>query len=124
MIAQDRSSILVIVGRTDTGGLEAQTRGSRHAWDIRLVSIQALTSLLKVKENLSDLAILHQTQEIFKPLEFTRLDSLIEIVFKTSEATGQSDADESLPEPALLGSTGEVPALARPAIHQAAQWRW
>src|SRR5271165_1345790 len=27
------SSILIVVGRDDTGDLEAQVRGSRHAWD-------------------------------------------------------------------------------------------
>ena len=33
------SSILIVVGRQDTGDLEAQVRGSRHAWDMRLISI-------------------------------------------------------------------------------------
>jgi hypothetical protein len=31
------ASILLVVGREDTGELEAQVRGSRHAWDVRLV---------------------------------------------------------------------------------------
>lgn len=39
-----RSSILVVVGREDTGELEAQVRGSRHAWDIRLISTDALVN--------------------------------------------------------------------------------
>lgn len=30
------TSILIVVGRDDTGELEAQIRGSRYAWDIRL----------------------------------------------------------------------------------------
>lgn len=39
LIAEDRvhkqlSSVLLIVGRFDTGDLEAQIRGSRHAWDV------------------------------------------------------------------------------------------
>ena len=33
---EPKSSILVIVGRQDTGDLEAQVRGSKHAWDLRL----------------------------------------------------------------------------------------
>ena len=32
-----QSSILIVVGRYDTGDIEAQVRGSRHAWDIRLI---------------------------------------------------------------------------------------
>jgi hypothetical protein len=43
-------SILVIVGREDTGELEAQIRGSRHAWDIRLISAEALFKLVQLKE--------------------------------------------------------------------------
>jgi hypothetical protein len=41
------SSALIIVGRNDTGDVEAQVRGSRHAWDIRLISIDALQSRSK-----------------------------------------------------------------------------
>jgi hypothetical protein len=41
-IPEEFSSILYIVGRSDTGDLEAQVRGSRHAWDIRLISVDAL----------------------------------------------------------------------------------
>jgi hypothetical protein len=39
---ESRSSILIVVGRQDTGDLEAQIRGSRHAWDVRLISVEAL----------------------------------------------------------------------------------
>jgi len=44
-------SILIVVGRQDTGELEAQIRGSRHAWDIRLISADALIKLVQLKEN-------------------------------------------------------------------------
>ena len=36
--AASTASILLIVGRHDTGELEAQIRGSKHAWDMRLKS--------------------------------------------------------------------------------------
>src|SRR6185312_10891019 len=45
------SSVLIVVGRDDTGELEAQVRGSRHAWDIRLISVEALLKLVRLKEN-------------------------------------------------------------------------
>ncbi len=41
-----KSSILIVVGRQDTGDLEAQVRGSRHAWEIRLISVDALLQLM------------------------------------------------------------------------------
>ena len=51
-----KSSILIVVGRQDTGDLEAQIRGSQHAWDIRLISMDALIRLAEVKEQLNDWA--------------------------------------------------------------------
>ena len=41
-IEEKSSSILIVVGRSDTGGLEAQIRGSRYAWDMRIIGIDAL----------------------------------------------------------------------------------
>jgi hypothetical protein len=45
-LKEDQSSILIVVGREDTGDLEAQIRGSRHAWDVRLISVDALLRLM------------------------------------------------------------------------------
>jgi hypothetical protein len=50
-ITQDQSSILIIVGREDAGELEAQIRGSRYAWDVRLISIDALLRLMGTSKN-------------------------------------------------------------------------
>lgn len=84
-IDKDSSSILVVVGRDDTGDLEAQIRGSRHAWDIRVISTDYLLKLLSIKEALNDQKVIHQISEILKPKEYTRLDSLIELMFVTSQ---------------------------------------
>jgi hypothetical protein len=48
------ASILIVVGREDTGALEAQVRGSRYAWDMRLISIERLTKLVQIKEKSDD----------------------------------------------------------------------
>src|SRR5439155_2770468 len=47
----NESSILIIVGRQDTGDLEAQVRGSKHAWTVRMISADALAKLVALKEN-------------------------------------------------------------------------
>ena len=47
-------SILIVVGTEDTSEFEAQVRGSRFAWDIRILGVQALYRLLKLKEELDD----------------------------------------------------------------------
>lgn len=41
-ISEKESSVLIVVGRKDTDDLEAQIRGSRHAWDMKLIIIEIL----------------------------------------------------------------------------------
>ena len=50
---------------------KAQIRGSRYAWDVRLISIEALLRLLNVKEELEDPTIVKKIHEILIPREFT-----------------------------------------------------
>jgi hypothetical protein len=108
-IEESDSSILLVVGRNDTGGLEAQTRGSRHAWDVRLISVDALLKLMLVKESLSDDDTVDQIHQILKPLEYTRLDQLVDIIFNTSEDL-QSDEDvEDTPEVESEGEPKKKP---------------
>jgi hypothetical protein len=83
-VSEDNSSILIVVGRQDTGDLEAQIRGSQHAWDIRLISVESLLRLMKVKEELEDPSIAHKIRDILIPREFTRLDGIIDLVFSTT----------------------------------------
>jgi len=84
-ISEQQSSILIVVGRKDTGDLEAQIRGSRHAWDVRLISVDALTRLMLVKEEVDDPKIIQRIHDILIPREFTRLDEIVEIVFSATE---------------------------------------
>lgn len=79
-----RTSILIVVGRDDTGELEAQIRGSRYAWDIRLISVDALLKLLRLKENTDDTHSASKIRGILTPMEFTRLDEMVEVMFTTA----------------------------------------
>jgi hypothetical protein len=100
------NSILVVVGRQDTGELEAQVRGSRHAWDIRLISAEALIKLVQLKENSDDPETGRKIRALLTPFEYTRLDRLIETMFKAAtdiEQMVESDGpgeDEEDKEPA------------------------
>jgi hypothetical protein len=105
-IAEIKSSILIVVGRNDTGELEAQVRGSRHAWDIRLISIDALTRLMRLKEELEDPKIMEKIRRVLMPQEFTKVDGIIDLVFSAAEEVKN---DEELPEPANVG-TDDGPA--------------
>lgn len=80
-VERTRSSILIGVGRQDTGDLEAQIRGSQHAWDIRLISIDGLLRLAAVKEELSDWETSNKINKLLRPVEYTRLDGIVELLF-------------------------------------------
>src|SRR5258708_6728507 len=82
------SSILIIVGREDTGDLEAQVRGSRHAWDIRLISVDALIKLVKLKEETEEVTT-KKIRELLVPFEYTKLDKIIDVAFTAVESAGQ-----------------------------------
>lgn len=82
---EENSSILVVVGRQDTGDMEAQIRGSRHAWDVRLISVDALLRLMFLKERVDDPTTIRRICDILKPREFTRLDEIVDIVFSAAE---------------------------------------
>jgi hypothetical protein len=84
-IAFDKSSVLIVVGREDSGNLEAQIRGSRHAWDIRLISADALLRLMRLKEDLNETSSITQIRQILKPIEYTRLDWLVDLIEVASQ---------------------------------------
>ena len=90
-IVEEASSMLIVVGRQDTGDLEAQIRGSRLAWDIRLISVDALIRLMSVKEDLEDPNIINRIHQILIPREFTRLDDIVDILFSTAEDLKQEE---------------------------------
>jgi hypothetical protein len=106
----ERSSMLVIVGRQDTGDLEAQIRGSRHAWDMRVISVQAMFRMLRLKEELEDpTVVLGRIHEILVPREFTRLDEIVNIAFSAVEDVRLADGEEEdeVDEPASARVSGK-----------------
>lgn len=113
-IDEERSSILIVVGRHDTGELEAQIRGSRHAWDMRIISIDSLIKLLEIKESLSDESTAQQISFALRPFEYTKVDKLIELLFlavKDIEIEAvTSDVEPSDSAPGDAASTEEEAA--------------
>ncbi len=95
-IFTDPSSILLVVGREDTGELEAQVRGSRHAWDIRLISTDSLWELVEIKQTTDSPETLEKIRSLLAPFEYTKLDNLIDIMF-TAAKDFESSADEEAP---------------------------
>lgn len=92
-----KPSVLIVVGREDTGELEAQVRGSRHAWDIRLISADALAKLVQLKENAEGPDTGRKIRSLLTPMEYTRLDEMVDVMFTTAtdvEAAIVEDEDE------------------------------
>lgn len=99
-IEEGCSSILVVVGRQDTGDLEAQVRGSRHAWDMRLISVDRLLRLMHLREDLEDPFIFDKISGILTPQEYTKVDGIVDLVFLAAEDVKEerSVVDDSVDE--------------------------
>jgi hypothetical protein len=89
----DDTPILIVIGRNDTSSLEAQVRGSRHAWSMRIVGIDALIKLMRVNLTTSSDSVTEKIHTILRPFEYTRIDKIVDVVFTTAEDK-ESIADE------------------------------
>ena len=93
------SSILLIVGRQDTGDLEAQIRGSKHAWDTRVISVESLIRLVKIKESADEDTTIAKIRSLITPFEYTRLDNIIDIMFTaTKDVESALESDPQIAE--------------------------
>ncbi len=115
-ISETSSSMLLIVGRQDTGDLEAQIRGSRYAWEIRIISIDALLRLMSIKEEVEDPQIIQRIHSILIPREFTRLDEIADILFSAAEDIKQ---DEVAAEGVSVDKKSKKPKFTPVAFHDA-----
>ena len=81
-IEEEKSSVLIVVCQkdNDTTDLEAQIRGSRYAWDVRLISLEALFKMAALTEQTDDPGSAKLLRSIVVPREYTKLDSLLDIV--------------------------------------------
>ncbi|HEX4007463.1 MAG TPA: hypothetical protein VHX60_14905 [Acidobacteriaceae bacterium] len=92
------SSILLVIGREETGSLEAQVRGSRFAWIIRIISPSALARLVALKED-SKPGTVERIHDVLVPFEYTKLDRLIDIAFAVVEDATAAFQEEQGQEP-------------------------
>jgi hypothetical protein len=93
------ASVLIIVGREDTGALEAQVRGSRFAWDMRMISVDRLMKLVQIKEKSDDLGTVRQIRQLLRPFEYTKVDRIIDVIFTTAtDVESQQDEEKKQSE--------------------------
>ncbi|HEX8418639.1 MAG TPA: hypothetical protein VF638_01345 [Sphingomonas sp.] len=115
------SSILIVVGRQDTGELEAQIRGSRHAWDIRVISVESLIKLVLLKENTEAAETGLKMRSLLTPIEYTRLDRMVDVMFTTAtDVEEEPEPDEQAGDAPVSSSSAIEIAKASPPIVTAA----
>lgn len=97
-VDEEKVSILVIIGREgeDTADLEAQIRGSRQAWDVRVISLDALFQLVALKDKTDDPVSAKLLRGILVPREYTKLDSLLELVSFVSRDIAPEESEDSV----------------------------
>ena len=92
----EEASALFVVGRKDTGALEAQIRGSPYAWDMRVVGVDSLIKLMQVKEKSTADQTVRQIRELLRPFEYTRVDRIVDVVFETASDVEQASESASI----------------------------
>lgn len=116
-ISEENSSILLVVGRQETDNLEAQIRGSKFAWNIRVISVDALLRLMFIKEEVEDPALLQRIHAILTPYEFTRLDQIADLLFSAAKEIKQEESD-ALVVPDDLAEKADSPKFTPVAFHE------
>lgn len=102
------SSILIVVGREDTGELEAQIRGSRHAWDVRVISAESLIKLVLLKENTEAEETGLKMRSLLTPIEYTRLDRMVDVMFATVTDAEDEVQPEGQASASVSATSGEA----------------
>ena len=67
--------------------------------DIRLISAEALIKLVKLKENSDDPETGRKIRSVLTPMEYTRLDRLVDVMFTTAIDVSPSSIEEQDVEP-------------------------
>lgn len=101
------ASTLIVVGREDTGALEAQIRGSRYAWEMRLISVESLIRLVQIKEKSDDATTVRQIRQLLQPFEYTKIDRIIDVIFTTAVNVESQQQIEQESPTVVEGSAGE-----------------
>jgi hypothetical protein len=84
-------------GARGRSALEAQVRGSRYAWDMRLISFEGLINLVQIKEKSDDPSTLQQIRQLLQPFEYTKIDRIIDVIFTTAaDVENQQGAEGQL----------------------------
>ncbi|WP_372522109.1 hypothetical protein [Sulfuricaulis sp.] len=103
----ENSSVLIVVGRKDTDSLEAQVRGSRHGWDIRLISADKLLKLVEIKEAADNKETIQKIRTVLRPLDLTKVDFIVDLLATTADDIKETVSSDEEAEGAVLSGKKE-----------------
>ena len=110
-LSEELVSVLLVVGRGKTDNLAMQIRGSRHAWDMRIISADALLKIAEIKERVEE-PTFRRFHEILVPREFTCLDEVAGLFLSTaSEASVEEDEAAEMEAAAAVGDSLDLEAI-------------
>ena len=95
----NEAAMLLVVGRGDTEQVENQIRGSRYAWDMRLISVESLLNLMSLKMESDNPGVTDKIHNLLFPTEFTRLDKIVEMAFTATSHIVAKIKSQSLLKP-------------------------
>jgi len=79
------SPILYAVGRGENQSLERQIRGSEYLFTTRVIGIESLIKLMKINETSFSHDIASKIGQILRPIDYIRVDGIVDIVFSATE---------------------------------------
>ena len=85
LIHEEKSSILIVVGRSETSNLEDAIRGNLRSNKIRLISFAALSDLLLATVNTTSPHAAQSIRRMLIPHESVKLDSIVGVLLKIAE---------------------------------------
>lgn len=92
-IIKSKSSILIVLGKDKNGIAVGAVRGSSEPGAIRVISADSLCKLLDIYDTNSSESIRKKINNVLKPVDYTKLDPLIELVF--SDCIGKNKQEKT-----------------------------
>ena len=112
-LSEELVSILLVAGRGDMDNLTMQIRGSRHAWDMRIISVDALLKIAEIKERVEE-PTFRRFHEILVPREFTCLDEVADLFLSTASEASVEEDEAAEMEAAAAGDSLNLKAVDSP----------
>ena len=96
-ITAEKSSMLIVYGSDDKGGLRNAVRGSSESDNMRLISADALIQLVRMASDAKMRQNIKRIQALLKPQDIVVLDGLVDLMFPSAcNSAEQTEKQEAV----------------------------